>query len=342
MWHAEYVALDDKDVLIVVVDPPNYGDPIHYLRRSLPSPKEGEKYAHAEHTVFIRKNARTLRAAPEDWRMLQQRFAATQNRLDVEVLAAPQEIQQSAAFSEHVKLHLAQHRERLLAARHPLGVMNWESRTREEYVAEIDSHLERLQECFVERLLAELLRHPPSGLSLTLANQVDRPFRDVRVTVTVQAEGHLACPGPVDEELPKFELPRPPRPYGAPKEPVLAFDRLIPYTPEIRLPFVLGLEGFCGWGAREISTGLQLEFDPVDLRPREALELPRVPLLVTSEVGSELTVEWSAAGLSADGIRSGHLNVQVVPSTLNPLRGEDLGKWGHEPLEQDSTRSTAE
>ncbi|MEV0664694.1 helix-turn-helix domain-containing protein [Actinomadura luteofluorescens] len=50
VWSAEHVTLDGKDVLIVVVNPPRFGDPIHYLRKGLPhsNPSKGARFVHAE------------------------------------------------------------------------------------------------------------------------------------------------------------------------------------------------------------------------------------------------------------------------------------------------------
>ncbi|GAA4082882.1 ATP-binding protein [Actinomadura miaoliensis] len=342
VWHAEYVELDGKDVLILVVDPPSYGDPIHYLRKPLPHPR-GEGFVHSEHTVFIRRNAQTVKAEPGEWRMLLQRFATTQNRLDVELVSSQPQVERWADFPEHIELHLEQHRERLLNARHQDGkalssvgryLASQETRTWEEYAAEVDAHLEELKERFKERFFDEQLRHEPGGLSLTLVNRVDRPFRDVRVNVTVQTDGKLFSPGPVDEQLPEFRLPRPPLPYGAPMPPVVNVGEIhggpFPIMPE-------GLQRmFCGWEVEELGDGLSIEFDAVDLRPRERLRLPHVPLLVTAEVGAELVVEWRAAGLSADGERGDRFAIPVASSTLKPLTGHDLGKWREPPADQDA------
>lgn len=70
-WTSEYIKLDDKDILVIVVDPPRAGDPIHYLRKGL---KAGnDRLVHAEHLVFVRRNARTVKANDWDMTRLQER-----------------------------------------------------------------------------------------------------------------------------------------------------------------------------------------------------------------------------------------------------------------------------
>lgn len=98
---------------------------------------------------------------------------------------------------------------------------------------------------------------------------------------------------------------------------------------QFHVPMPAGLLAtMCGWEVREVPGGLEIEFDPEDVRPRERLELEHVPLLVAADAKTKLTVEWTAAGLSAEGSVSGRFVVPVVDSTLQALTGEDLGKLG--------------
>jgi hypothetical protein len=329
VWSAEYVSLDGKSVLIVVVNPPKFGDPIHYLRKGLPrpNPAKGARFVHPEHTVFVRKNGRTVKAEPEDWQMLHQRFAAAQNRLEVDLVAARPHIERIADFPEHVTAHLDRHPQRLLAHPTRLGGITRDDRTRAEYQAEVEAHMDELRKAFAQRFHDEMIRHAPAGLSLTLVNRSDRPFQGVRVTATVRAEGRVLCPGPIDDDLPGFKLPAPPRAWGTREKPVFPGSMLFPGRFDVPMP--TGLQDMmCRWEAREVPGGLEIEFDPEDVRPRERLVLEHVPLLVTADAKTELTVEWTAAGLSAEGSVSGRFVLPVVDSTLQALTGDDLGKWG--------------
>ncbi|MGP4030058.1 AlbA family DNA-binding domain-containing protein [Actinomadura sp. 3N407] len=350
VWHPEYVKLDGKDVLIVVVDPPKYGDPIHFLRKPLPSP-DGKGHVHPEHWVFIRRNAQTVKAEPGDWQMLQQRFAASQNVLDVEVVPMRQLIERLADFPEHVIAQFERHRERIADTSRRSGpgffqvLASYEDRTREEYLADVAEYLKKLEYCLGKRLQDEWARHAPGGLSLALVNRVDRPFRDVRVIATLEIDGELHCLDPVEDDLPTFRPPRPPRAYGTPAELLPAPWARHPrggYDPAALRRYTQ--EALCGWEVRETPSGLCIEFRAEDLRPKETLELPHVPLLLVAEIGAELTVQWTAAGLDADGERRRDFTLPVAPSTLDPMTGEDLGMWGRtsDDQEEESEASEAE
>jgi hypothetical protein len=65
----------------------------------------------------------TVRAGPEDWRMLQQRFTSAQSRLDVDLVSARPGVERCAGFPEHVKTHLERHPRRFLTHR-TLGRVN--------------------------------------------------------------------------------------------------------------------------------------------------------------------------------------------------------------------------
>ncbi|MGC4952986.1 RNA-binding domain-containing protein [Actinomadura citrea] len=380
MWNAEYIELDGKDVLIVVVDPPKRGDPIHYLHKALPHPK-GNGVVHAEHVVFVRRNARTVKAEAGDWRMLQERFAATQNRLDVEIITLQQQIDGylRSVYSEAIAARLEESCEELINPRYGASqgdapLMNISAdlaaRTRGDYVTDVDNYLRNLEDFLERRLLEEFVQRKSSGLSLVLVNRGDRPFRDVRFTVTLQASGKLHYPGLVDDDLLNASAPLRPHPYGASAQHhalnVLRacrerVEKL--YLPDASAPLpqprygtsvqhlarhalralhertdeFLGSTGggqkldpkidspreqFGGLEVRECGNGLTLEFDPVDLRPRETQKLPHVPLLVGAEIGEgefcdELTVAWSAAGLSANGQQCGLFKLPVaIPDSL--------------------------
>jgi hypothetical protein len=186
--------------------------------------------------------------------------------------------------------------------------------------------MDELREAFAQRFHDEMIRHAPAGLSLTLVYGSDRPFQGVRVTATVRAEGRIICPGPVDDDLPKFKPPAPARAWGTREKSVFP---VLMFPGRSYVPMPAGLQDMmCRWEVREVPGGLEIEFDPEDVRPRERLVLEHVPLLVTADAKTELTVEWTAAGLSAEGSVSGRFVLPVVDSTLQALTGDDLGKWG--------------
>jgi hypothetical protein len=68
-WSPEYVKLNNVDVLVIVIDPPRWGDPIHSAHKPIDSKPRG--------TIFVRRTGRTEPADHEELKMLQARFAPT-------------------------------------------------------------------------------------------------------------------------------------------------------------------------------------------------------------------------------------------------------------------------
>lgn len=76
-WIPEYIKLDDKDVLVIVVDPPKPGNHPRHLRKELKD--SNGKISHSAHTIFVRENARTVRASNSEIERIQQRVAPITN-----------------------------------------------------------------------------------------------------------------------------------------------------------------------------------------------------------------------------------------------------------------------
>jgi hypothetical protein len=71
MWAPTYVTLNGREVLVVVVELPEWGDPIHSLRKTY-QPAQGKGADSG--TVFARGKAGTRRATAPDMDMLQERL----------------------------------------------------------------------------------------------------------------------------------------------------------------------------------------------------------------------------------------------------------------------------
>ena len=64
-WTARYVSTGERSVLVVIVDPPRYGDPIYVLERDFEDSRRGD--------VYVRKLGSTERADPDDLAYLTRR-----------------------------------------------------------------------------------------------------------------------------------------------------------------------------------------------------------------------------------------------------------------------------
>ncbi len=72
-----------------------------------------------------------------------------------------------------------------------------------------------------------------------------------------------------------------------------------------------------GWSGSIHQPGFLVEFERFDLRPRQAIYLPAVPLEVLLMPGSVLSGHWDATADDADGQCTGELLLDVVPSTVD-------------------------
>ncbi|MFV2114197.1 hypothetical protein ACFHW0_17900 [Micromonospora sp. LOL_025] len=85
VWNMDYVRIGDADVLVIAVDPPSWGDPIHTLQKTIGN--------HAPGTVFTRHQASIDTANPADMRMLQHRYAAGSRRTRLAITPSVVEVE---------------------------------------------------------------------------------------------------------------------------------------------------------------------------------------------------------------------------------------------------------
>jgi hypothetical protein len=77
-WSGHPVRIEERTVLVVIVEPPLDGDPIHTLRREWTS-NDKTKKGYQEGAIFVRHQARSLQASSADVAALQRRILAGTN-----------------------------------------------------------------------------------------------------------------------------------------------------------------------------------------------------------------------------------------------------------------------
>jgi hypothetical protein len=77
VWKGDYVTIGERSVLVVTVEAPRWGDPMHLLRK--------EYGSHAAGTPFIRRPGMTAQADVGEMRMLEQRAKRTASHARLEV-----------------------------------------------------------------------------------------------------------------------------------------------------------------------------------------------------------------------------------------------------------------
>ena len=354
VWSPEYIRLEGADVLVVEVAAPRHGDTIHFLMKdffvtkTVQTSKGPVDKSHGYHqgTILIRRHGETDRADDEERQMLLRRANSTRARLQVSVVSDAATIEAAPSLEPQLSQWVNEERARLLTARYrPLPqqpptsaadiparlaaavassmTMSRDSRTMEQYAAEIEAYLTTTQTVLRDSIAADLRDHPPAHLALTRVNPEERPFTGVLVTVMLDGTAVGIEPGTADRSSAR-RLPDPPVPYGTPQRPAFTLpdtyprvrgSRIVPglgaYVPRPRPP----------WRAEQHEGGLRILFDPVDLRPHAHVSLAPVPLELGPSTAGPLVVRWNAAGTDANGVMSGSIALTLVPSTLEPLNG---------------------
>lgn len=229
-WTPEYIPFSGVQVLVVIVDPPRPGDPIHCLRKQLDK--------HAPATIFVRHTGRTDPATPADLEMLQARLLERTPSLQLTVSATPSTIETVPDILGVADRWVEERRPSLLAGRHrpaprfpasDIGLtarsvrgvfapdVEPDTRTEAEYTGEVEEFLEAAKVALVDRGIWDLYRHEPALLRLTLTNPADLGYTGVRLVVHIP--GQVASyPEELvevaDGDRPRF--PNPPKPLGTP------------------------------------------------------------------------------------------------------------------------------
>ncbi len=312
-WSPDYVNRQGRIVLVITVEPPGWGDAIHTLRRGFGTFKAG--------VIFVRRKGETEQANPAEVLMLQERAARRTARISVDLRwdGATPEIPAAAASEHEIEEWANQERAELLGylrssegrASGPLAAavagseFFRESRSPQEYQAEVDDYLAAAGPAMVGRLRRTAVwRSQP--VSVVLINLTETNFKDVRCELRV--DGHIWSVIDRDDgkELGPY-FPKRPAPYGAPQLPFqglqLDTSRLLLRPPP---------------QARVVNSGsFRIIFDPVDLRPFHQIALQSFRLVADGDlVGETVIARWTATAKNVDGVAAGSLPISVEAKTF--------------------------
>lgn len=186
-----------------------------------------------------------------------------------------------------------------------------ESRSPDQYRAEAAAYESDMLDALPAELLAAASRLLEPCV-IELRNETDTNLPDVRLVVHVPGDRVLASDP--DEDGPG--LPAPPRPYGPRKVSLLRLGTMPDYGHLGHFP-AAGPQWRSGV---DIDNGgsATLTFDPVHLRPRQAVLLPPVVLLLAP--GQPVVASWEATSTGLSGVAGGTL---VLPVSGQPLTVEE-------------------
>ena len=310
-WSPQYIRQRGKDVLVITVEAPEFGDEIVAILRDYQS-STGNVCRKGD--VFIRRHGKTDPATQDDFDMLVKRFSAGAEQVDGMSVRAASDVTAIAVASgpDEVGHWLSCQRDELLA---PLRrALNGkirpfsERRTASGYRAKVSSYLSEVAPVLSLKARADAIVDRAPNLQLVLINETEHNFAAARVEVKV--DGDVWAYQGAEEAQP--DMPTPPRAWG-----------------ELNLNFSLPVATFSH--AATQGTGIlgpyinndgstHIEFDDIDLRPRERVNLDPIHLVADSALaGATLRLVWTATSTSSSGVARGEIPVMVSSEVVSPL-----------------------
>lgn len=328
-WRADYVEVDGCKVLVVTVEPPQWGDAVHPARKTF-NPDGGGRSALQEGTIYVRHQASTERATAADMDMLSRRAARRPgDQLAVDVRPAPETSLQAVDLSQHaMAAYVEQEENRLLAPLSPamqrmlglspykqnllMGGMGGEHRTETDYRQKVSEYLEELREALPQVLRARALLHEVARLKLEVVNNTDNTFTGVRIEALLRAQLTVTdWPNEVREE---GEPPPPPTLYGQGSRSGIGLYGAGISVPRISSPLATGIP--LAPGAPDVerkADGVYVDYAAVDVRAQGVTPLPSVWLRVEDPDINTIPLRWEATATNADKRLSVTLSVPVTP-----------------------------
>lgn len=322
-WSPDYVQCRGRTVLVITIEPPSWGDPIHTLRHGYDNSQAG--------AIFVRRMAKTEQANPQEIVMLTQRAARRSPQIAISVRWASERPQILAAgvTKEAVEQWADQERAELIrrledykepdlttpaaaamAAALPRNIFG-EKRTGDEYRKEVDDYIALARKALFGRIFANALRRA-NPIGIVVVNGTDGNFSEVRCELTMpdQLWAVFDRRAALDELSGKF--PTHPRPFGAIDRDPFGLQRPLDSV------YALGLTPPRIYRGRiDNSASVKVTFDPVTLRPRDEVHLEPFFLLAGRGLaGATIEVDWKATATNADGVAAGILNLTVVPNVV--------------------------
>jgi hypothetical protein len=350
-WTPVWVSVQGVEVLVVQVEPPQWGEGMHTLRKGFENFHIG--------SIFVRHAGRTDPASPEDLRLLEDRLThGRTDPLEVSVAVVTERVQTLDLGGAAVEAWIDAERNRLLA---PL-VKEERAQAKPAERRDVPAVGSGIRVSEVMRLHEQLVGQAASAqtiLSGALGPQTKpetrspEEYRDevaqyleacrpataqVARCAFLEAEPlfHLALQNPTDRNLPSVQL----RVHfdGAvdsfeeelnieplPKSPRLWGPRYIPSPLDLGGVTALRLPNYTvprpwvdpGYSS-ENGGSTTIIYKPVDLRPLDTVRMPGV-LLVVLEAGPIIEGTWEARSTGFNGVASGRIEVPLSDMALTPL-----------------------
>jgi hypothetical protein len=290
-WTPHYVSIDSKDVLILVIEAPQPGDPICTLQKGFNQINAGR--------IFIRRHGKTEEAQPADIRALEARMTSSRPKIELAVTAVePAVVLRSIRLSkENREKWLEKERARLRAPRRQpsaivLPEIMEDIRGRRGFQDEVDNYLATAPNRWLAEVIERSIGEGVARVELQIENPTERNFAGVEVVAEIQKEDARAWLDR-DEVRDALEAPDPPKPWG-----------LQSYADLVNIPAPISVRE----DEVDRENALKVRFGPKHLRPGETLKLtPFYLTLFGSQEQDELSIHWRITSTGVDGWQEGDI-----------------------------------
>nr|WP_127893075.1 ATP-binding protein [Streptomyces sp. S10(2018)] len=305
-WSANYVTLDDTPVLVMTVEPPQAGDPIHTLNKEFASYVAG--------MIFVRRSGRTVQANPGEVISLTQR--ATQHKTVPQNMTVTSNVEPVEIplwqFDDYIEELCIQRKDNLLAPQNlrkrsnSLGMSSLDTRNANDYRKEVATHLESYRKFLVNVARQAYVRHERGRLQLTISNPDQTSHQGVRVELSFSTRLTAILADDYIEE--EFTQPSQPQPLGT-QYPFYSTGTTHTFSPAYR-------------GPRELETDINpgsVVFNIASVRAEGHVELPKIHFITNSWSDDEQVLSWAVTALNSGGRARGSIQLtQVGVATIAP------------------------
>jgi hypothetical protein len=322
-WSPTYVCIGGKNVLVIVVEPPKWGDRIHTLRQQFDGTQAG--------TVFIRSQSESRQANPEEFRLLEQRLLRGRQSPELGgllvgfAIGVPNSIvvvdpttQQIEEWAENRRTAILEWHQAAIAATADSNSTLAASLFRPRIDAQaIEQHLQACREQLLDATRRMLIHGQFSMITMTVTSPHASTLENVELTLTIDTP-HSAFH---ERHAPFESLPPAPRP------------------PRTRSPLDLGRSmGLPGSLYRRSPVAdLWIPDNRIDIEDRSiTLTIGRVRpgkpvvyapfhlFLHERPSDNDLTIGWTLTSTSVPGVQRGTTEVPVLQTQtvfLDPTAG---------------------
>jgi hypothetical protein len=273
-------------------------------------------------------------------RRLELRLLARTQRIDLEVRPQPNAIEARPDFGRIIDKWVEGERYRLSPAQESsltdpgasLGMMAAPLRAdRDQYAQDVDTYLRKAREALASREVWQMVRHPGSMLSIEVANNTDRNYTLVALSVKMRSSDAIGfgdrLRGLLQDSIPPMPKPPPPIRHSRPGSLIgqmmglNSLHNFPSYTPSLSVIPLAGVRR--PWEETSSQGQLHIDFDTFSIRPHDTWRVKKVPLIVLAAPGSRIVVEWQATATNVDGRITGSFEISVTESTLDSTRLHD-------------------